>query len=107
VVFRKTSISLMTSYLVIAVLFTAPLAVVFFLKTFFPEVAGERWIEYLSVSSPVSAAFALPIDMDTPGLHSVVNLPLFLSFLTFYFCLNGSLIAGMIWLFNIRWRVTD
>lgn len=43
VMFRKTSSSLMTTYLLIVVLFTAPLAVTYFAGTFFPDTLPRRW----------------------------------------------------------------
>jgi hypothetical protein len=51
VIFRKTSVSLMSTYLVIAVLFTAPVAIGFFAETFFPQ--GE-------VGAPVRVAKPAP-----------------------------------------------
>lgn len=46
VVFRKTSIALMSSYAAIIVLFCAPLAIIFFMDSFFPDrYAGSGLVE--------------------------------------------------------------
>ena len=133
VVFRKTSISLMSSYLVIMVLFCVPLSVTFFVKVFvdpptISETENQReatrddptsignWIQNSAVTSPFAAAFAVPLKLDAlimdggaPKLD-----PLFppnWSFVGRYFACSAGLIAAlalsMIWLFNTRWRVSQ
>ncbi len=101
VVFRKTSMSLMTSYLVIMALFCVPLSVTFFVKVFVDPVAvstneldvtarqdnallGRRpgsvgnWIQTIGVTSPFAAAFSVPLKSDplTTGNRDV-RAPLF------------------------------
>lgn len=66
VVFRKTSVSLMTTYLVILVLFTIPLSVVFFANTFLPtdQIAfkvraldtRQEWLEHVPTTLATSAS---------------------------------------------------
>jgi ABC-type transport system involved in multi-copper enzyme maturation permease subunit len=108
VVFRKTSISLMTTYLIIVVLFMAPPAVLFFAETFFPGTATAAWVEALSFSSPFSAAFGLPVHLDAQDARArPANWLLFASYLAFYAAAVGSLLSAIVWLFNTRWRVTD
>jgi ABC-type transport system involved in multi-copper enzyme maturation permease subunit len=107
VVFRKTSISLMTTYLVIVILFAMPLALAYFAETFLPNSSITPLIERASFSSPFAAAFALPIDLQMPGRTASINWTLFFSFLAFYAFANSGLLGLMIWLFNTRWRVTD
>ncbi len=107
VVFRKTSISLMTSYLLIVVLFALPLALAFFAQTFLSNTVVASWIERTSFTSPFAAAFALPIDLQMPGTSAVTNWPLFFSFIGFYAFANVGLLGAMIWLFNTRWRVAS
>ena len=106
VMFRKTSISLMTTYLLIVTLFTAPLAVTFFATTFFPEAPATQWIVSSSFTSPFAAAFRLPID---PDLNNVTVLPpdwlFFAEYVIAYLALDGALLAVMAWLFNVRWRM--
>ncbi len=106
VMFRKTSISLMTTYLVIVLLFTLPLAVTFFATTFFPGTLATREIVDWSFSSPFAAAFKLPID---PQLTEIKVAPpdwrYFGSFTLFYLVLDAVLMVTMGWLFNVRWRM--
>jgi ABC-type transport system involved in multi-copper enzyme maturation permease subunit len=109
VIFRKTSISLMTSYLLIVILFTLPLAVTFFAGTFFPDTPASRFFAHASFTSPFAAAFNLPIDpLDAQLSRAKVAPPdwgFFASFLAFYALLNGAALASMAWLFNVRWRM--
>jgi hypothetical protein len=106
VTFRKTSISLMTTYLAIAVLFMLPPAVTFFAGTFFPGAAATRIVEQAGFTSPFAAAVYLPVD---PNLGDVPTAPpdwwFFASFATFYLAFDGVLLATMTWLFNVRWRM--
>jgi hypothetical protein len=133
VVFRKTSISLMTSYLVMLILFCVPLPLTFFVKTFVdpPAVAEDgrgramvearapgsigNWIHRVGISSPFVAAFSVPLETD-PLMMGSRNSgePLFppsWALVGGYFvwsaCLIGVLSLSMVWLFNIRWRVSQ
>ncbi len=106
VLFRKTSISLMTTYLAIVVLFTLPLAVSFFATTFFPSAEATGWIREVSFQSPFAAAFRLRIDamlVDAPALPP--DWRFFASYVTFYLVFDGLLLATMARLFNLRWRM--
>jgi ABC-type transport system involved in multi-copper enzyme maturation permease subunit len=106
VMFHKTSISLMTTYFAIVVLFTLPLAASYFASSFFPDATATRWILQGSFTSPFAAAFNLPIDALLPKTEVVVSdWPFFASFTAFYLGLNGFLLSSMAWLFNVRWRV--
>ncbi len=64
VVFRKTSMSLMTTYLVLTMVFCAPLAVNFFAKTFFPATPASEITANVGLVSPFAAAFSLPLATD-------------------------------------------
>ena len=106
VLFRKTSISLMTTYLAIVVLFTLPLAVSFFATTFFPSAEATGWIRELGFQSPFAAAFRLRIDamlVDSPVLPP--DWRFFASYVAFYVVVDGLLLATMARLFNLRWRM--
>jgi ABC-type transport system involved in multi-copper enzyme maturation permease subunit len=106
VMFRKTSIALMSTYLVIVLLFTAPLAVSYFASTFFANTAAARLAAEASFSSPFAAAFNLPIDTMMPGGKVIeTDWSFFLVFVAFYVAFNGALLATMAWLFNVRWRM--
>ena len=111
VLFQKTSISLMTAYLVIVVLFCAPLAARFFAEGFFPDHPATPYVVRAGLSSPFAATFAIPLDVEitaearrqsVPG-----DLPLLASFGVFTTGLNLALLSTMIWLFNVRWRVSQ
>jgi ABC-type transport system involved in multi-copper enzyme maturation permease subunit len=124
VMFRKTSISLMTTYLLIVLLFTAPLAVRFFAQTFFPSqsTAGAKEsatevVRPLMMTSPFAAAFSVPLRFEAAawyrsdesrfGPQVIADWPLFWSYVGFT-CLFDAALAGlMIWLFNTRWRVSE
>jgi ABC-type transport system involved in multi-copper enzyme maturation permease subunit len=109
VVFRKTSTSLMASYLVIIILYCVPVAVAFFASEF--TQASPAFIEWVGLSSPFAAAFGVPLDMNIPGTdatrQATGNWLLVAAHGGFTLLLNGSLLGVMIWLFNVRWRVTD
>jgi len=134
VIFRKTSISLMTSYMLILTLFCAPLPLTFFVKQFVdPVEQGSRsassnsvrviqreegsigtWIHNFGISSPFAAAFSVPLT-SSDGVPSKTavdpNFPPSWTFVGLYFAwsvgLIGILSALMIWLFNTRWRVSQ
>jgi len=116
VLFKKTSIALMTTYLVIMVLFAAPLAINYFAQTFFPEHPNTAYIEQLGITSPFSAADAVPLKMgltasERDGNTAAIerqelgNWPLFGGYVAFSLGLDAVLFVVMIWLFNTRWRV--
>ncbi len=110
VVFRKTSISLMTSYLVIIVLFFLPVAAIFFAGV----VSGDRQqvatLESMSISSPFVAAFAVPLETDSlldSSQSQVGHWYVFAGYVTFTLLLDTTLLLTMIWLFGTRWRVAS
>ncbi len=105
VMFHKTSIALMTTYLAIVTLFTLPVAVTFFAQNFFPGESATGWIGELSFASPFLTAFKLPIDARIVEIEYVPPDWGFLArFIGFYVLFNGGLLAAMSWLFNLRWR---
>lgn len=110
VVFRKTATSLMTTYLVIVVLFWAPLAARFFAEGFFPQHPATPYVVQAGLTSPFAATFALPLDVsftsEQAGRRIVGNLPLLANFTAFTVGLNLALLLCMIWLFHTRWRVS-
>jgi ABC-type transport system involved in multi-copper enzyme maturation permease subunit len=114
VFFQRTSVALMTSYLVVILLFALPIAVKLFADVFFPydpvsmENLGTLWLrDYLFVS-PFAASFSLPLHLESGGgvLAQSENWSLLTTpaFLFFYALLDLSLIAAMIGLFKARWR---
>jgi hypothetical protein len=111
VLFQKTSISLMTAYLVIVVLFCAPLAARFFAEGFFPDHPATPYVVRAGLTSPFAATFAVPLDVEVTAeatRRSVPgDLPLLAGFGVFTTGLNLALLSTMIWLFNVRWRVSQ
>jgi hypothetical protein len=111
VVFRKTSVSLMTSYLVIIVLFCVPLAARFFAEGFFPDHEATPYVIHAGLTSPFAATFAIPLDVDISlndaNPSTLGNLPLLMNYGLFSVLANVGLLSTMIWLFNTRWRVSD
>jgi ABC-type transport system involved in multi-copper enzyme maturation permease subunit len=125
VLFRKTPQAMMTTYLVIIVLFCAPLAMQYFADTFKPYDPlkpdvnrGTLIVRSAGFTSPFSAAAAVPLTVDTATtrernptsaaatqLAEKGNWPLFFGYLGFSLILNALLLVTMIWLFNTRWRV--
>ncbi len=112
VCFRKSSVSLIATYLVIITLFCAPVAISLFAETFYAGDPVVEQVKYLGVVSPFSAAFSIPLNVELTGADPAApNAPppatwlfygiFMLSMTTF----NGLLLAGMTWLFNVRWRV--
>jgi hypothetical protein len=121
VLFRKTSVSLMTTYLTIVVLFTAPLAIRFFAETFFPNAPAAKVVRQIGVASPFAAAFAVPLkqgERDTrpvfdngPAASSVASnsdeWQLYFGHILFVVILNTVLLGTMVSFFNTRWRVSE
>ena len=108
VMFRKTSMSLMTSYLVLAVLFCAPLAIKFFAEAYFPTAAATEYVVAGGVVSPFATAFATPFDAQTSSTGTPPagqSWAIFFGHLLVMCIWNGVLLSLMVWLFNVRWRV--
>jgi len=109
VVFRKTSISLLTSYLVLIVLFAGPVAVQFFTTTF--SDSGEKATPFTpsTIASPFVAAFAVPLEFKTDNMMEAEtvtgNWSQYLAFMLFYAVVNSTLLASMATLFSRRWSV--
>lgn len=108
VMFRKTSMSLMTSYLVLATLFCLPLAAKFFALQYFPGTEATQWIVASGVVSPFATAFSTPFDAQTSltGAGPTGQSWAFFFGHILAMCIwNGLLLSLMVSLFNVRWRV--
>ena len=105
VLFRKSSVSMLASYLILLLLFALPLAVDLFAGLIFPDAPVRAEISAAVFTSPFAVAFTLPLPLsfgETPlGGWSVLR-----DFLIFYGSLDAALIAVIIWLFKVRWRVS-
>ncbi|HUT11746.1 MAG TPA: ABC transporter permease subunit [Thermoguttaceae bacterium] len=104
VVFRKTTVSMMTAYLVLIGLFAVPVAVEAFARLLLlPGDPAISAIRRFTFTSPFSASFALPLSVgQTPRLG---QWPIFFAFASFYAMVNATLLWLMLWLFDARWRV--
>jgi ABC-type transport system involved in multi-copper enzyme maturation permease subunit len=109
VLFHKTSHAMMTTYLVIIVLFCAPLACSFFADTFFRDHPNTPYVQASGFVSPFGAAFAVPLDLEQVNDNNAKPNPgdwrVFFGYAGFSLLMNAGLISTMMWLFNTRWRV--
>ncbi len=70
------------------------------------------WIRRTTFVSPFAAVFALPLKLSgsadrgprDPPVRAA-QWPIFWGFSAFYLLIDGVLLAAMVWLFNVRWRV--
>ena len=118
ILFRKTSTSLMTTYVVILVLFCAPLAITVFAKTFVADPSGSlQEIHLTGVTSPFAAAFSVPLQDDsfsmgnsgsrTPNRYFPESWAMWGAYVLTTVALNSLLSFLMVWLFHSRWRVSQ
>lgn len=123
-VFRKSSVAMMASYIVIVILFCMPMAVVYFATNFFPGSEATRVVENSRIISPFMAAYDIPLhvtmledaekrwrpasanDADFWGYRFEDWAP-FASFVVFYLVFNLLLLIFMVLMFNARWRVSS
>ncbi|HLA83411.1 MAG TPA: ABC transporter permease subunit [Thermoguttaceae bacterium] len=107
VLFRKTSTSMMTAYLVAMVLFTVPVAAKWFAEIYMPGTAAIEWTAHFAFTSPFAAALSLPLsDAEGKLLANTWGAWTCVKFLVFYVALDGLMIWAMIRLFHARWRVS-
>ena len=102
VVFHKTSVSMMTAYLVILLLFAVPPAVQWFAQWFFPDAISTGWVEQWTFTSPFSAAFSLPLTLPSAERAVAVtgHWQTALVFFAFYTAVDAILLAAMVVLFR-------
>jgi ABC-type transport system involved in multi-copper enzyme maturation permease subunit len=106
VLFRKSSVSLMTAYLFIIILFAVPLGADKFADVFFAGRALQEVTNQLTFASPIATAFNLPLFVDKHDVAPIIgDWRQFGLFLTAYLGLNLLLFLLMGWLFRTRWRV--
>ena len=120
--FKKTTVSLTVTYMVILGLYLVPLATSFFATNYFPNAESTKYVEAATITSPFAAAFEFPIYMDDdgsrgfkwardPNATSIFGYPIrdlwhFAGYLTFSVLFNLTLFGLSIWMFNSRWRVS-
>jgi len=129
VLFRKTSHSLMCTYLVIIVLFCGTLAFDYFAQLAFTPVAETAVVDYTSASqaapepppitvvaevsrqltliSPFSALWDVPLKVDLDGAtDNPGDWVRFSIYMGLTIGLNAIMFGVMVWLFRTRWRVS-
>jgi len=112
-IFQKSATSLISTYLVIVVMFMAPVAMKFFAETFFKGTTQAAVAEKFGVISPFSATFALPLNIPedearTGGVPAAeADLRVFFGFVGWALLYSTVLILAMMRLFEVRWRVAD
>jgi hypothetical protein len=106
-VFQKSSTSLISTYLIIGVMYMAPVAMAFFAETFFGGTVGAQVVDSLGVLSPFSAVFALPLEIEDVSTGASADLPQFFGYFGWSLLYNAALVAAMMRLFQVRWRVAD
>ena len=112
VVLRRTSVSMMTTYLVLMLLFALPVAAKVFADVFFPAAGGfiQAWVQHNVMTSPLAVIFSLPITAGSQE-HAVTQATTWWqhavpAFFFFYGLLNAAILGSILWLFNVRWRVS-
>jgi hypothetical protein len=109
VIFRKTSVALMSSYLAIIVLFFLPVLVDVFAEMFFYDAPFRQTLPDYLFTSPFMAAFSLPLSFNqVPGKAvdpAALSVETASMFFRFYVVLDLVLIWLMLRLFKTRWRV--
>jgi ABC-type transport system involved in multi-copper enzyme maturation permease subunit len=106
-IFRKSSTSLMCSYLVLATIFLVPIAARVFTETFAAGSRASNVVSFFESLSPFAAAFNLPLSIDGETNAARINVYIFFGFILFTLIYNSALLLGMIQLFKVRWRVSE
>jgi len=105
--FQKTSTSLLVTYLVIVTLFLVPLAARLFVANFPPDQGVASVVEAIGITSPFNAVFNLPLDVKGAPETQTAVVGVFWGHLFFALVYNLTLLGAVIWLFRVRWRVSD
>lgn len=108
VFFRKTSVSMMTAYLVLVTLFGAPVAMKLFADLFYAGGPVVEQVAAFGFLSPFAASFSLPLMLGGTNAFHAGNWSIWTApaYLGFYLTLDVLLSLFIMRLFNIRWRAT-
>lgn len=111
-IFQKTATSLISTYLIIVVMFFAPVAIKFFAETFYQGTSQAAIADKVGMLSPFSATFSLPLNIadenhPNSGIAPPADLRVFFGYIAWTLFYNGALILVMMRLFQVRWRVAD
>ena len=107
ILFRRTSVSMMTSYLIVILLFALPVAVKLFADLFYPHAQATIELRQFLFVSPFAATFSLPLMLNGDTVMHAGGWWRWTApaFLIFYSLLGLSMVGLMLRLFNRRWRV--
>lgn len=105
--FHRSATSLMAAYLVILTLFLGPVAADQFVSYFVPTSPAAEVVQCTQVSSPFAAVFNLPLSVSDRTNPPPVHVSVFWGHLAFTLLYNALLLQCMVWLFRVRWRVSD
>jgi ABC-type transport system involved in multi-copper enzyme maturation permease subunit len=105
---RKTSVSLMSSYLIVGTIFCLPLAMRFFTANYYPGTWADHAVQSSLLISPVSAAFNTPLKFHVTGMiDRGTDWQPYLSYLAISAALDIVLLVAIYFLFHARWRVAE
>ncbi len=99
----RTSVSLVASYLVLALVFFGPLAALAFVQVFHPQWAEA--VQHGLFISPIGTALQLPLDMVSIRSGELRSWWPLLWNVLFSLSLSCLLLLGLGRLFAVRWRV--
>jgi ABC-type transport system involved in multi-copper enzyme maturation permease subunit len=106
-VFRKSSTSLMSAYLILAVMLMLPLAASSFTSVFLEGSQAAGIVRLCEAMSPFSAAFNLPLQVGDHSNANAVDLPMYFAHLGFGVVYNVTIVLAMMGLFARRWAITE
>ncbi len=105
--FRKSETSLMATYLIILTLFLGPVAANLFVSSFLPDSSAIQIVHLAEFSSPFAAVFNLPLTIPDASPAAATMVSIFWGYLGFSVVYNTALLLSMMWLFQMRWRVSE
>lgn len=105
--FHKSATSLTASYLIILALFLGPVAAEQFVSYFAPQSPAAQTVRVAQVASPFAAVFNLPLEVSDRPNSPPVQVGIFWGHLALVIVYNTVLLVVMIWLFRVRWRVSE
>ncbi len=108
---RKTSISLMTTYAILLVIYAAPVAVTLLFEILEFEPSAVAWAQWLGIASPFNAAFAMPLDAQLTTEKNlpanIGNLYLVIGYFVTSVVANTLLMLAIVWRLAARVRFGD
>ncbi|MBL9089902.1 MAG: ABC transporter permease subunit [Planctomycetaceae bacterium] len=108
VVFTKSTTSLTTAYLAVVALFLLPPAADAFVQAYLPATEAARIVHRLTIASPFSAAFHLPLDLgDGPASVRPAEWPLVGGYFGFQITLLLILLILMMRAFRLRYAAAS